>query len=136
MLSNYGKRLSIKNYGGINWNCLTGFEQVIINASVTYYAFDYFGLTIAIFNQNWVYQTYKTAPFNRTRTGKYVDGYFYLLSDRYFYKTNLNFTVLNFYAIHANYIQLFYESASSRFYVTANYYKRIDIFNASCSPLQ
>ena len=137
MLTNYTKRFSIKNYGGISWKWLSGFEQVVRNGSITYYAFDYNVPCIVIFNQYWIYQTYKILPFNYTHTGKYIDGYFYLTSDRYFYKTDLNFTVLNFYQFAAaNYKQLFYDSASSKFYAGPSGLKRIDIFNTSCSLLQ
>ena len=141
MLSKYTKRFSLSSYGGINWNWLTGFEQVVTNGVPTYYAIDFgqnapFISRIVIFNQFWIYQGYHDLPYYATYTTKYVGGFFYFSSASYFYKTNTNFEVINYYQDNAYYKQFFYDSTVSKFYVASQAYPRIDVFDTFCSRLQ
>ena len=138
MLNSFSKRFSLTSFGGINWNWLTGFEQVVTNDVSTYYAIDYAQVSrIVTFNQFWLYQGYQNLPYSPTYTTKYVGGYFYFSSDNYFYKTYSNFIVINYYpSSGAAYRQSIYDSASSKFYVTASNFPRIDVFDTSCSLLQ
>ena len=135
MLNNYSKRFSLTSFGGVNWNYLTGFEQIVTNGVSTYYAIDFGASRIVTFNQFWIYQGYQNLPYPNTYTTKYVGGYFYFSSDSYFYKTYSNFIVINYYQSNgANYRQFAYDSA--KFYVAAYVIARIDIFDTSCSLLQ
>ncbi len=44
---------SLTNYGDINWNYLTGFDQVVIYGIVTYYVVDY-GVLDVDSSANWI----------------------------------------------------------------------------------
>ena len=139
MLNNYSKRFSLTSFGGVNWNWLTGFEQVVTNGVSTYYAIDYSDTSsrIVTFNHFWIYQGYQNLPYTYAYTTKYVGGYFYFSSNDYFYKTYSNFIVINKYqSTGAMYRQIVYDSASSTFYVAASNSARIDVFDTSCSLLQ
>ena len=138
MLNNYSKRFSLTSYGGVNWIWLTGFEQIVTNGVSTYYTIDNAQTShIVTFNQFWIYQGYQNLPYPATYTTKYVGGYFYFSSENYFYKTYSNFVVINYYQSNgAIYSQFVYDSASSKFYVAAANFPRIDIFDTSCSLLQ
>ena len=139
ILNNYSKRFSLTSFGGVNWNWLTGFEQIVTNGVLTYYAIDYSPTLshIVTFNQFWIYQGYQNLPYPATYATKYVGGYFYFSSDSYFYKTYSNFFVINYYqSTGTNYRQFVYDSASSKFYVAASSSPRIDVFDTSCSLLQ
>ena len=138
MLNNYSKRFSLISYGGINWNYLTGFEQIVTNGVSTYYAIDDAPTShIVTFNQFWIYQGYQNLPYPYAYTTKYVGGYFYFSSNDFFYKTYSNFLVINYYqSTGAAYRQFDYDSVSSKFYVAAANFPRIDIFDTSCSLLQ
>ena len=139
MFNNYIKRYSVTNYGGNNWNWLMGYEKTEINGIATYYAIDYplVPSRIVMFNQYWIYKDYQNLPFYNTYTTKYVNGYFYFSSDNYFYKTNSNFSLLNFYKnTSAHYHQFVYDTAGSKFYVAPESYSQIDVFDLSCSLLQ
>ena len=138
MHNNFVKRYSLTNYGGIKWTFLTGFEQVVTNGISTYYAIEFSQPSvIVIFNQFWIYQYSQPLPFNYTYAAKYVGGYFYFSSDNYFYKTYSNFALLSSYkTAGAAYRQLFYDSATSKFYVAPFTFPRIDVFDTSCTLLQ
>ena len=137
MAKNYVKRHSLTSYGGINWDGLTGFEQVVTNDIERYYAIDHTLSRIVTFNQNWVYQGYQSLPYRYSYTTKYVDGYFYFSSNDYFYKTKANFDVVNYYQnVAATYRQFAYDPSKSKFYVASYGLSRIDAFDTSCLLLQ
>lgn len=66
---------------------------------------------------------------------KYVGRYFYFSAYNYFYKTNSNFEMIDYYTSQGNYGQFAYDSSSSKFYVADVHLKKIDVFNESCSLL-
>lgn len=135
MFNNYAKKFSLQSYGGINWDYVTGFEQVINNGVATYYVIEWTTSRVVIFNQNWIYQSYQSVPYPYSWVLKYVNGYFYISSNDYFSKSNLNFTSVNsFYRYNAAYGQIFYNDY--KLYVASYRAFLIDIFDTSCSLLQ
>ena len=140
MLANYTKRFSLTNYGGIAWSLITGFEQVVSGSGVaTYYVIDYSAQKVVIFNQYWVYQSYKALnalsyPYDL----RLVGAYFYISANDFFYRTDAAFNVQNPSYSYANaiYRQIYYDSANSKFYVVANNLNQIHVFNTLCSFLQ
>ena len=137
MLNNFTKRQSFIRYGDNNWNSLTGFEQVVTDGKATYYAIDYGNSRIITYNHYWEYQSYQKLPYRFTNGVKYVAGYFYFSANDYFYKTDSRFAKINEYKkAYANYRQCVFDSKNSKFYVPSRNFKRIDVFDRSCSFLE
>ena len=137
MLKNYVKRHRLTSYGGINWGTLTGFEQVVTNDLVTYYAIDHENSRIVTFDQYWVYQGYQSLPYPLPFSTKYVDGCFYFSSTDYFYKTKANFDVAKYYQnLGAFYRHFAHDSSNLKFYVAPSAANRIDVLDTSCLLLQ
>jgi hypothetical protein len=137
IFQNYTKQFSLTTYGGISWKLLTGIEMVVTNSIPTYYTLDYAISRVTTFDQYWNYQTYNNLPFPYSYDLKCVNGYFYITSNSYFYKTDLSFTVVCKY-LHTNamYRQMYYDSTSSLFYTAPVYLQVIQVFDTNCALVQ
>ena len=118
MFANYRKRFSITSYGGVAISYVSGFEQVITNGIPTYYVVDFWDQLVIQFDQYWNYVKYNQLPYTYIRNIKYVNGSFYISALSYFLKTDMNFTVINYYYRNMVYHEsIYYDSSSSLIYV-------------------
>ena len=98
----------------------------------TFYFVDYTPASpVIIYNQNFVYQSYKTLPVAYSYTLKYASSYFYLTANSAFYKTDMNFNLVTTYSLNANYRAIAYDCINTIFYVANPLYYRIDIFDTN-----
>lgn len=136
MFKTYSRRKRIVKSG------LVGFEEVVIkNHTSKYYAIDFTLARILVFNESWTWawaynDSITRLPRNFTYAIKYVEENFYFASRLCFYKTNLDFVLINYHDNNAEYRQIAYDSTSSEFYVTSEYLGRLDVFNTNCNLLR
>jgi hypothetical protein len=134
MFTNYTKRASIDNYGGIPWTYAGGYEEVINNGIPTFYAVDIDISRVVKFDSNWNYQTFYDLSIPRSFTLKYINGYFYFSAEYHFYKTDTSFTLNGYsYYAFATYRQFAYDSNNSLFYVAAAALTQINVYDTTPS---
>ena len=134
MVANYSLRFTYTSYAGISYTALGGYEQVTIAGTTTYYVIDYYPSNLVIYNENWIYQSYKTLPLPLTYTLIYIGGYFYLSATSYFYKTDSNFNLLASNCISNVFYRGFdYDASLSLFYVASTANNRLDVFTIQVS---
>ena len=131
--SNFTKRFILTSYGGKSFSTLTGYVEVLTNGIPTYYLTDWSTTRVVIFDQYWNYQSYKSLPLSNSFALVYVNDYFYIASDLYFYKTDTNFTLVASYNSGSTYRGLYYDSSTSLFYVCRTTSYQIHVFTTSLS---
>jgi hypothetical protein len=130
MFTNYTKRASIDNYGGTYWTYGRGYEEVITDGIPTFYVIDTGASRVVKFDSNWNYQAVYGLSAPNSYDLKYVNGYFYVSSLSYFYRTATNFASINYVmAENFNFRQFAYDSSNSLFYVATHAVSRIYVFN-------
>ena len=65
---------------------------------------------------------------------RYVNNYFYISSNSYFFQMNSNFNLIATSAAVSNcmYRQFYYDDSTSLFYVVQEFIYRVDVYNANC----
>ena len=139
MFKNFTKQSSITTYGnGLQFLQSTGFEQVVINNTATYYVIDsqYSTPSIVIeFHQNWTFSQAYTLSTLYTYSLKYVLGFFYTASAQYFTKTGSNFGIISQHSGRGGYWGIYYDNNTSLFYVVSYANTCIDVFDTNTSFL-
>ena len=134
MFTNYQKRFTLTTYGNNSFiGAITGFEQVITNGIPTYYVVEFVSSSrVTEFDQYWNYQKF----YNLTHYSwnlKYVNQYFYVSANYYFYKTDINFSLFaSFYNPSFTYTSFYYDSSYSLFYVAGDT-RGVSIFDTNCN---
>ena len=113
---------------------MTGFEQVISGNVATYYLLDWATTRVITYKQDWTYVSYKSMPYQYSYDLKYVNGFFFVTSDNYFYKTDSNFNSVAAYGYwQALYRQLYYDSTTSLIYTAPFALTQLHVFTTSCT---
>ena len=116
---------------------MTGFEQVAGSGSnnASYYLLDYGTSRVILYNQNWIYQSYKNLSISKGYSIKYVENYFYFSSDNYFFKTDVNFNYIQNYTKSGGlFKQIYFLNTTSLFYVNS-FSSLIYLFNTNCTTV-
>jgi hypothetical protein len=133
MFTNYTKRASIDSYGGTHWSygrgLLRGYEEVVTDGIPTFYVIDLGTERVVKFDSNWNYQDAYSLYAPGSYNIKYVNGYFYVSAENYFYKMNTDFFFFDYvYAEIAGFRQFDYDYINSVFYVAAYAGSRIYVY--------
>ena len=127
MSKNLANKTIIKTYSGINFIGLNGFG-CLVDTATTFYALDWTGNKIIIYDSNWQYLTYKnfSSPINMIT----VNNSLYISGDNFIYKTDKNLNITKqYYSASAGYRGLFFNSSGNTIYVAGFSKKAIDILD-------
>ena len=125
VFKNYSHQATINNYSGISFTCLVGFGY-LVDTNITYYALDWTGNKIIIYDKNWQYLTFKI--FTRPTYMITVNNSLYISGDNSVYKTDKYLNITGQSAT-ACYRGLFYNSKSNTIFVAGYYKYTIDVFD-------
>jgi hypothetical protein len=115
---------------------VTGFDYMVTNNSTRYFVIDTGAVSrIVTLDENWTYLTSSVLPYPYTYSLKLNNnGYFYLTSDKSFYRMNMNVYSDANYTVNylIGYRQFFFDSNSQSFYVAPFNTKLIQLFDLNC----
>ena len=134
MFENYQKRFTLTTYGNNSFGLVIGFEQVVTNIIPTYYVLDASKSRVIQYDQFWNYQKYYNLTYPGSFNLKYMNGYFYISANNFFYKTDINFNnTASYYNSYVAYRSIYYDSIYSLFYVATLYAPGVSIFDINCN---
>ena len=129
MFNNSLIKTTISTYSGSSFTGLVGFGY-LVDTNTTYYALDWQGNKILIFNSNWQYLTYQS--FDRPAFMITVNSNLYISSYNNVYKTDKYLNIISQYSNSTtafDYSGLFFSSSTNLIYVAGQINQTIDIFD-------
>ena len=111
----------------MNFNVLVGFGY-LVDTNTTYYALDWNGNKIIIFDSNWKYLNFTS--LNKPAFMITVNSSLYISADYYVYKTDKYLNIISQHMNNSAYYRgLYYNSSSNSVYVSGYINCAIDVFD-------